>query len=100
MNPDEVCAALILVLQEIQQESGLECPALDGGSIAPEVLPSFDSTVWPVATVMVASKLGVEIPDDVHIFGGQNGDPLLTLAQVSELVCAAAKPIGVQAAAA
>ena len=90
MDVSEVGAALIASLQEIQKESGLGCPPLDGSMIAPEVVPSFDSTVWPVATTMVGQKLGVEIPDDVHIFGGYNKAPLLTIQQASELICAKA----------
>ncbi len=100
MDPKDVCAALIAVLQEIQQESGLDCPPLDGGTVAPEAIPNFDSTVWPVATVLVAEKLGIEIPDDVHIFGGQDNKPLLTLSEASELICAKAIPLHAIAAAA
>lgn len=99
MNVNEVCAALIETLQEIQTESGLECPPLNGSMKAPDVLPSFDSTVWPVATVLVAAKLGIEIPDHVHIFGGYDKQPILTIAEASALICATAVAAQVPAAA-
>ncbi|MBT1159635.1 hypothetical protein J1C56_29215 [Aminobacter anthyllidis] len=87
MTLDDAKNALISVLGEIQTLSGLACPPLDGGVIPPKVLPKFDSTVWPVATTMVARKLGVTIPNDVHIFGGENGSPLLTIEQTAALIC-------------
>jgi len=87
MTPEDAKTALISVLQDIQARSGLDCPALDGDVIPPKLLPKFDSTVWPVATTLVARKLGVIIPNDVHIFGGENGVPLLSINQTAVLIC-------------
>jgi len=100
MTPEEAKKALISVLEDIQTRSGLDCPALNGSAIPPKVLPKFDSTVWPVATTLVARKLGVTIPHDVHIFGGENGGPLLTIDQTATLICKKAQPKASQRAAA
>jgi hypothetical protein len=92
MTPEDAKKALITVLQEVQSLSGLACPPLDGSSVPPKMLPKFDSTVWPAATTMVARKLGIVIPNDVHIFGGNNGVPLLTIEQSAELICKKSQP--------
>jgi hypothetical protein len=86
MTKDDIETALIAVLGEIQTLSGLENPPLDGRAIPSKVLPKFDSTVWPVATSWLARRLNVIIAKDVHIFGGKNGAPLLTIGQTAELV--------------
>lgn len=84
--------ALISVLQQIQKRTGLDCPPLDGGSVPPNVLPKFDSTVWPVAITLVARKLNVDIPKDVHVFGGEAGAPLLNIDESAALICKKALP--------
>jgi hypothetical protein len=87
MTSNEAKTALIAVLRDIQARSGLPCPDLKGSDVAPEVLEKFDSTVWPAATTLVAKQLGVVIPNDVHIFGGEKkGSPLLNIDQASELI--------------
>jgi hypothetical protein len=92
MTPENAKDALILVLQQIQKRTGLACPPLTGSSVPPKVLPKFDSTVWPVAITLVARKLGVEIPKDVHVFGGENGAPLLNIDQSAALISKKALP--------
>lgn len=92
MSPADARKALIGVLQDIQAMSGLACPVLDDTSVPPKLLPKFDSTIWPVATTEVARKLGVTIPNDIHIFGGEKGNPLLTIAQSVALICQKAVP--------
>lgn len=92
MTPNDAKDALILVLQQIQKRTGLPCPPLVGSSVPPKVLPKFDSTVWPVAITLVARKLGVDIPKDVHVFGGENGARLLNIDQSTELICKKALP--------
>lgn len=89
MTPNDAKDALILVLNQIQKRTGLACPPLDGSSVPPKELPKFDSTVWPVATTLVARKLGVDIPKDVHIFG-EKGE--LTIDESVALVCKTALP--------
>lgn len=85
-------AAVVSVLGQIQKRSGLACPPLNDSSIPPNVLPKFDSTVWPVAITLIARKLNVDIPKAVHIFGGENGAPLLTIAESAALICKKALP--------
>ena len=87
MTPDDAKDALTSVLQQIQERTGLACPALDGSSVPPKVLPKFDSTVWPVAITLVARKLDVDIPKDVHVFGGESGAPLLSIDESVALIC-------------
>jgi hypothetical protein len=91
MTIDEARSALIAVLQDVQARSGLTCPPLNGLSVPPKVLDKFTSPVWPAATTLVARKLGVSIPHDVHIFG-KNGAALLSIDQSAKLICEKAKP--------
>jgi hypothetical protein len=92
MDQDDAKKALISVLKTIQKRSGLACPPLVGTDIAPDVLDKFDSTVWPVATTLIARKLGVIIPNNVHIFGGEKGGPLLTINQSAAMIVKAHQP--------
>ena len=87
MTLDDAREALIAVLKDIQTRSRLGCPQLDGSVVPRKALEKFDSTVWPAATTLVARKLGVKIPSDVHIFGGEKGKPLLTIDQSAKLIC-------------
>lgn len=92
MDQDDAKKALVSVLKTIQKRSGLACPPLGGSDIPPDVLDKFDSTVWPVATTLVARKLGVIIPNNVHIFGGEKGSPLLTIDQSAAMIVKAHQP--------
>lgn len=88
MTLDEARAAIIKTLQKVQDVSGLPCPTLAGGDVPRRVLEQFDSTVWPVATSWIAKELGVTIDNNVHVFGGRNGGPMLTISQSAKLICA------------
>ncbi len=68
MDPTALKGELISVLGQIQTDSGLECPPLTGTTRPVENLPEFDSQVWPVATTILATRIGVTIPNDVNIF--------------------------------
>ncbi|HEY2051620.1 MAG TPA: hypothetical protein VGH03_19950 [Caulobacteraceae bacterium] len=92
MTRNEAKDALISVLTQIQKRTGLACPPLDGSSVPPKVLPKFDSTVWPVAITLVARKLNVVIPKDVHVFGGEHGARLLSIDESAALICKKALP--------
>ena len=87
MSPDDVRSALIAVIENIQTALGEACPPLDDNVVPSKLLPEFDSTVWPAATTLLAKRLGIIIPDDLHIFGGKAQAPLLTLGQTIDLVC-------------
>jgi hypothetical protein len=99
MTLDEVKAAIFKTLQKVQNTSGLPCPVLVGDDVPRQVLKQFDSTVWPVATSWIAKELKVNIDNDVHVFGGKNGGPLLTISQSAQLICAhiAGQALGVAA---
>jgi len=91
MTIDDARKALIKVLEDIQARSGLPCPTLTGTTVPPKALEKFDSTVWPAATTLVARKLGVTIPHDVHIFGDKGTAPL-SIDQTATLICAKSQP--------
>jgi hypothetical protein len=59
---------LIAVLGQIQVDSGLDCPPLTGATKPVGSIPKFDSKVWAVATTILATEIGVQIPNDVNIF--------------------------------
>jgi hypothetical protein len=92
MTLDEARAAVIKTLEKVQNASCLSCPTLVGTDVPRRVLEQFDSTVWPVAISWIAKELGVKIDNDVHVFGGKHGGPLLTINQSAELICAKHKP--------
>lgn len=87
MNQKDVEAALVGIIQEIQDSSGLECPPLDGTVVPSEEVPEFDSKVWIAATTMLATKLDVEIPDNVNIFADKDNKAPLNLSDISSTVC-------------
>ncbi|MGH9808926.1 MAG: hypothetical protein ACRD9W_17030 [Terriglobia bacterium] len=68
MDPVTLKEKLIVILEQIQVDSGLECPPLIGATKPVESIPKFDSKVWPVATTILASEIGATIPNDVNIF--------------------------------
>ena len=59
---------LIAVIRQVQTDSGLECPPLEGETKPVGNVPKFDSMVWPVATTLLAEELRKEIPNGVNIF--------------------------------
>jgi hypothetical protein len=91
MTLDEARNAVVMILKDIQARSGLPCPPLRGSTVPPKALEKFDSTVWPAATTLIARKLGVTIPNDVHIFGAKGVNPL-TIDQSATLIRAKAMP--------
>ncbi len=68
MNPAKLSQMLIKVIGQIQVDSGLECPQLTGTTEPVGNVPGFDSMVWPVATTILSTEIGVPIPNDVNIF--------------------------------
>lgn len=100
MTKEDVLKALRSVLDQVQTASGLESPMVADSAFPSKVLPKFDSTVWPVAAVWLGKALKVDIPKDVHIFGGKEGGRLLTLSETAELVLRKATPLAAIAQAA
>lgn len=93
MTPTEVRKVVVDIIKGILTAIGTPCPSLSGADVPSKVVSVFDSTMWPLATTRIARKLGIEIPNDVHIFGGERGKPLLTIAQTSQMVCDKHVPI-------
>ena len=91
MTQDDVKTVLLEVLNTIQTACALPSPKLTGADVPAKVLPKFDSVVWPAATSLLAKKLDIVIPADVHIFGSSKGE-LLTIDQTAQLVVAKHKP--------
>lgn len=92
MNAALVKKKLVEVLQIIQSTSGLECPPINGATKPIEELPKFDSKIWPVATGMLATELGISIADDVNIFRQEKGCVALTIEETVAMVMSLAEP--------
>ena len=91
MTLDDARKAIISTLKKVQDVSGLPYPVLGGGEVPKQVLEQFDSTVWPVATSWIARELGIKIENDIHVFGGKNGAPLLTINESAAIIVAHCK---------
>ena len=86
MNQTKLKAALVKVLSQIQNDSGLECPPLKGTIKPIEEIPEFDSKVWPVAISILADEIGAEIPNEVNIFVDENSNLPRSINQIAEFV--------------
>lgn len=86
MTLNEVKKAVVAVLADVQARQKLPCPTLKDTDVPPKVLDKFDSTVWPAATTLIARKLGVKIPHNVHVFAPQKGGGYLPIQQIAELI--------------
>ena len=91
MNTTLVHKKLVVVLQNIQLTSGLECPPIVGTTKPVEALPKFDSKIWPVAIGMLAAELGITIADDVNIFRREKSCIALTIDETVAMVVALAE---------
>lgn len=88
MNTTTLKDKLIAVLEQIQADSGLECPVLTGTTKPVESIPEFDSKVWPVATTILESEIGGLIPDDVNIFYDETTKSPRSIDEIAAFVCA------------
>lgn len=88
MDAATVKNKLIAVLDQIQADSGLECPVLTGTIRPIDSLPEFDSKIWPVATTILATEIAAEIPDDVNIFVDETSKLARSIDEVAVFVCA------------
>ena len=87
MNPATLKQKLIAVLGQIQVDSGLECPPLTGMTKPVDNIPKFDSKVWPVATTILSTEIGAQIPNDVNIFVDQTTKLPLSIDETAVFVC-------------
>ena len=99
MDPIALKEHLIAVLAEIQDDSDLDCPPLTGATKPIESLPEFDSKVWPVATTILAARIGVTIPNDVNIFVDETTKLPLSIDETTVFVCDLLKKQGEREAA-
>jgi hypothetical protein len=76
------------VLRTIQSKRRLQCPPLLGHSVPADELERFDSKMWPIAIGMLASALGVPIPNDANVF--KVGRRTQTIDEAVTIVCALA----------
>ena len=88
MNPKDVEAKLIEVLQDIQSDSGYDGSQIMGTTSPLSDLEGFDSMLWPVAIGMLASTLNANIPNDKNIFLSEDGKRQLTISESAAIVCA------------
>lgn len=77
---------IVALIAQVQADSGLECPPLKEDTKPVEVVPKFDSKVWPVATTILANELGVVIPNDVNIFIDAATKRARSIAQIAAYV--------------
>ena len=98
MDAQVVRQNLINVLREIQTLSGLACPEITGVTKPAKALEKFDSKMWPVATGMLAGRLGIEIPNDVNIFRVKATKEPATIDEAVIIVCSIANALSLIAA--
>ncbi len=87
MDPLTLKETLIAVIGQIQANSGLECPPLTGATKPVENIPKFDSKVWAVATTILATEIGKEIPNDVNIFVDETTKLPRSIDETAMFVC-------------
>ncbi len=83
MTYKEVESAAIDVIVEIQEMSGREC--LDIGAKTKPIgdIPGFDSLNALEATVALAARLRMGIPNEVNIFINEAGDQALSVREIA-----------------
>lgn len=86
MNSAAVRDELIEIIRQIQIDSELECPVLTGDTKPVGTIPEFDSKIWPVATTMLAKKIGVDIGNEVNIFFDETTKKSRTIDQIVAFV--------------
>lgn len=98
MTEADVKAALIKVISQIQTNSALPCPPLDGATIPLSDVPQFDSKTGAAATAKLAKALGIDIPKSANIFVDTKTKTNLTIDETVALVIKIAKPKAKEAA--
>ena len=94
MDPATLKEKLIAVVAQIQSDSDLECPPLNGATKPVENIPKFDSKVWPVATTILAMEIGATIPNDVNIFVDETTNLARSIDEIAAFVCTLLKKQG------
>jgi len=84
IDPATLKETLIVVIGEIQANSGLECPPLTGATKPAENIPKFDSKVWAVATTILATEIGKPI---LNIFVDETTKLPRSIDETATFVC-------------
>lgn len=87
MSPEKVKEKLMSILGQIQDDSDLDCPLLIGSTIPVEDLPGFDSIVWPVAITLLATEIGMKIPNETNIFVDEDSKAPYSIDEIVDFVC-------------
>lgn len=87
MDGIKIKERLVAVLKQIQTDSGLECPVLNGKTKPVGDIPRFDSKVWPVATTILAAEIGAIIANDVNIFVHDTSKIPRSIDEIAAFVC-------------
>ncbi len=84
MTRKQVEAAVIGAIAEIQEMSGRECLNIDAKTIPICDVPGFDSLNGLEATVEIAGRLKMEIPNETNIFTNEAGDRALSVCEIGD----------------
>ena len=79
MDRNGIEQVLRKVLRHIQKAGNHPAPDLKGTACPLEDLEGFDSPIAVVATGLLASELGVPIPNDTNVFVASKGKGKLTI---------------------
>ncbi len=76
-------AAVIGVIAEIQEMSGRECLNISAKTKPIGDVPGFDSLNAFEATVAIAARLRMDIPNEANIFINEAGDASLSVREIA-----------------
>ena len=91
MEPNEMGAELMKIIEYIQMSSSLECPPLSGAIKPVGGISKFDSKVWPVATTLLSIETGATIPNSVNIFIDSATKAPRAIDEIAAFVCELSK---------
>ena len=83
MTRQQAEAAVIGAIVEIQEMSGRECLNIGANTKPIGDVPEFDSLNAFEATVEVAARLRMEIPNEANIFINEAGDRVLSVREIA-----------------
>ena len=84
---DEIKEKLILLLNDIQSNSGYKPSNISGGTCPLRELEGFDSMISVASIGELATVLEIDIPYDKNIYVSKDGKRLLTVDEVAAEVC-------------
>jgi hypothetical protein len=87
MTPEVVKENLINVLKSIQSDSGYDSDSITDSTCPLQDLQGFDSKVWPYSIGELATKIGMNIPNNANIYVSKDGERRLTIGESAIRVC-------------